>query len=105
VNASRPKSAFVQALKLDSSHVKSHLNLARVLLESGKPDSALSQSKRHRRSTRPRASRCGLQGRAFEAQGKDDDAIVAYQHAIVKDDSDFWAMNNLGALYMRVQPV
>ena len=35
------ESAFVQALTLDSTHVKSHLNLSRVLLESGQPDSAL----------------------------------------------------------------
>src|SRR5207247_7513060 len=44
-----------------------------------------------------------LQGRAFEAQGKTDDAIVAYQRAIVKNDSDTWAMNNLGALYIQLQ--
>jgi Flp pilus assembly protein TadD len=44
-----------------------------------------------------------LQGRAFEAQGKTDDAIVAYQRAIVKNDSDTWAMNNLGALYVRLE--
>jgi len=44
-----------------------------------------------------------LQGRAFEAQGKTDDAVVAYQRAIVKNDSDTWAMNNLGVLYMQVQ--
>ena len=35
------KSAFAQALTIDSTHVKSHLNLSRVLLESGEPDSAL----------------------------------------------------------------
>jgi len=35
------ESAFVQTLTLDSTHVKSHLNLSRVLLEEGKPDSAL----------------------------------------------------------------
>src|SRR5207245_6018982 len=35
------ESAFVQALSLDSTDVKSHLNLSRVLLEGGQPDSAL----------------------------------------------------------------
>jgi len=28
---------------------------------------------------------------------------VAYQRAIVKNDSDTWAMNNLGALYIQLQ--
>ncbi|HZE94457.1 MAG TPA: tetratricopeptide repeat protein [Gemmatimonadales bacterium] len=96
-------SAFVQALKLDSTHVKSHLNLARVLLESGQPDSALVQIEAAIALDSTSGEPLRLQGRAFEAQGKNDDAIVAYQHAIVKDDGDFWAMNNLGALYMRVQ--
>jgi tetratricopeptide (TPR) repeat protein len=97
------ESAFVQALTLDSTHVKSHLNLSRVLLESGQPDSALVHIEAaitlDSTSSEPRR----LQGRAFEAQGKTDDAIVAYQRAIVKNDSDTWAMNNLGALYIRLE--
>ena len=97
------ESAFVQALSLDSRHVKSHLNLARVLLESGKPDSALQHIEAAIALDSTSSEPLRLQGRAFEAQDKNDDAIVAYQHAIVKDDSDVWAMNNLGALYMRVQ--
>ena len=97
------ESAFVQALSLDSTHVKSHLNLARVLLESGKPDSALQHIEAAIALDSTSSEPLRLQGRAFEAQDKNDDAIVAYQHAIVKDDSDVWAINNLGALYMRVQ--
>ena len=97
------ESAFVQALSLDSTHVKSHLNLARVLLESGKPDSALQHIEAAIALDSTSSEPLRLQGRAFEAQDKNDDAIVAYQHAIVKDDSDVWAMNNLGALYMRLQ--
>ena len=96
------ESAFVQALAIDSTHVKSHLNLSRVLLEEGKTDSALVHIEQaialDSTSSEPRR----LQGRAFEAQGKTDDAIVAYQRAIVTDDSDTWAMNNLGMLYVRV---
>ena len=97
------ESAFVQALSLDSTHVKSHLNLARVLLESGKPDSALQHIEAAIALDSTSSEPLRLQGRAFEAQDKNDDAIVAYQHAIVKDDNDVWAINNLGALYMRVQ--
>ncbi len=97
------ESAFVQALSIDSTHVKSHLNLSRVLLEDGKPDSALEHIERAIALDSTSSEPLRLQGRAFEAQGKTDDAIVAYQHAIAKNDSDTWAMNNLGVLYTQVQ--
>ena len=96
------ESAFVQALSLDSTHVKSHLNLSRVLLEDGQPDSALVHIEQAIALDSTSSEPLRLQGRAFEAQGKTDDAIVAYQHAIVRNDSDTWAMNNLGMLYVRV---
>jgi len=97
------ESAFVQALALDSTHVKSHLNLSRVLLESDQPDSALVHIETAIQLDSTSSEPLRLQGRAFEALGKTDDAIVAYQRAIVKNDSDTWAMNNLGMLYVRVQ--
>jgi Flp pilus assembly protein TadD len=97
------ESAFVQALTIDSTHVKSHLNLGRVLLEDGQPDSALEHIERAIALDSTSSEPLRLQGRAFEALGKTDDAIVAYQRAIAKNDSDTWAMNNLGVLYMQVQ--
>ncbi len=102
-NREQAESAFVQALDLDSTHVKSHLNLSRVLLESGQPDSALVHIEAAIALDSTSSEPLRLQGRVFEAQGKTDDAIVAYQRAIVKNDSDTWAMNNLGALYMRLE--
>jgi len=97
------ESAFVQALSIDSTHVKSHLNLSRVLLEEGKPDSALEHIEQAIALDSTSSEPLRLQGRVFEVQSKTDDAIVAYQHAIAKNDSDTWAMNNLGVLYMQVQ--
>lgn len=97
------ESAFVQALTLDSTHVKSHLNLSRVLLESDQPDSALVHIETAIQLDSTSSEPLRLQGRAFEALGKTEDAIVAYQRAIAKNDSDTWAMNNLGTLYMRLQ--
>ncbi len=102
-NREQAESAFVQALTIDSTHVKSHLNLSRVLLESGQPDSALGHIEAAIALDSTSSEPLRLQGRVFEAQGKTDDAIVAYQRAIVKNDSDTWAMNNLGALYIRLE--
>ncbi len=97
------ESAFVQALTLDSTHVKSHLNLSRVLLETEQPDSALVHIETAMQLDSTSSEPLRLQGRAFEALGKTDDAVVAYQRAIVKSDSDVWAMNNLGVLYIQLQ--
>jgi Flp pilus assembly protein TadD len=97
------ESAFVQALALDSTHVKSHLNLSRVLLETEQPESALVHIETALQLDSTSSEPLRLQGRAFEALGKTDDAIVAYQRAIVKSDSDVWAMNNLAVLYIQLQ--
>ena len=97
------ESAFTQALSLDSTHVKSHLNLSRVLLEDGQPDSALTHIEAAIALDSTSSEPVRLQGRAFEAQGKSDDAILAYNRAIQLDSADVWALNNLGALYIRLE--
>jgi tetratricopeptide (TPR) repeat protein len=96
-------SAFTQALALDSTHVKSQLNLSRVLLEEGQPDSAITHIEAAMVLDSTSSEPVRLQGRAFEAQGKMDDAILAYQRAIQLDSTDVWALNNLGALYIRLE--
>ena len=97
------ESAFVQALSLDSTHVKSHLNLSRVLLESAEPESALVHIDAAMALDSTSSEPLRLQGRAFEAMGKTDSAIVSYQRAIALDSTDVWAFNNLGALYIRLE--
>src|SRR5216684_206868 len=97
------ESAFVQSLSIDSTHVKSRLNLSRVLLEGGQPDSALIHIERAIALDSTSSEPLRLQGRAFEAVGKTDSAIVSYQRAIALDSADVWALNNLGALYIRLE--
>jgi Flp pilus assembly protein TadD len=97
------ESAFVQALALDSTHVKSRLNLSRVLLESAQPESALVHIEAAIALDSTSSEPVRLQGRAFEAMGKTDEAIVAYQRAIALDSTDVWALNNLGALFIRLE--
>lgn len=97
------ESALVQALTLDPSHVKSHLNLSRVLLEGAQPESALVHIDAAIGLDSTSSEPLRLRGRAFTSLGKTDDAIVAYQRAIALDDGDVWALNNLGALYIRLE--
>ena len=96
------ESALLQAISLDSTHVKSRLNLARVLLEGAQAESALVHIDVAIGLDSASSEPLRLQGRAFEAQGKFEDAIVAYRRAIELDDTDVWAFNNLGALYIRL---
>ncbi|MEX2156786.1 MAG: tetratricopeptide repeat protein [Gemmatimonadales bacterium] len=97
------ESAFVQALAVDPNHLKSHVNLSRVLLEGEQPESALVHIEAAIALDSTSSEPLRLQGRAFEVLGKTDDAIAAYQRAIVTNDSDVWALNNLGALYIRLE--
>lgn len=96
------ESALLHAISLDSTHVKSRLNLARVLLEGAQAESALVHIDVAIGLDSTSSEPLRLQGRAFEAQGKFEDATVAYRRAIELDDTDVWAFNNLGALYIRL---
>lgn len=87
--------AFEQAIELDPNHVKSHINLGRVLLDAGKPTYALVQF-HEAIDLDPRSGTAHrLEGAALHAIGKRDEAVGAYRTAIRIDPEDAWAMNNL----------
>lgn len=94
--------AFGRALALDPDHVKSHINLSRVLLEGAKPESALVHIEAASALDSTSSEPLRLLGRAYEGLGRTDEAIAAYQRAVVLDSADVWAMNNLGALYIKL---
>lgn len=93
--------AFRKALELDSTHVKSRLNLSRVLIEDGRPDEALALLEVVRAGDATLGEVHRLIGRAHDARGDVEQAITAYQRAIVLDTSDVWALNNLGVLLIQ----
>ena len=94
--------AFGHALLLDPHHVKSLLNLSRVLIEQDRTDDALVQLALARDIDPTSGTVHRLLGRTYYAQGTVDDAVDAYRHAIVLDDQDAWSMNNLGLLFLEV---
>jgi len=91
---------FQKTLALDSTHVKARLNLSRVLIEAGRAKEAFEplQTVLKLDSTSTTAYR--LLGRAHDVLGETDAAIDAYKHAILLDDHDAWAMNNLALVYV-----
>lgn len=92
----KAEDAFRQALTLDSTHVKSYLNISRVLLDAGQPDSALGYLDAVLRIDETLGVAYRLIGRAHDAKGEPDQAVTAYHEALVLDSTDVWSMNNLG---------
>jgi predicted Zn-dependent protease len=99
-DSGRAEHAFEDALRLDPRHVKSLVNLSRVLLDGNRPGDALDALSRALELDPASNVVHRLLGRAYSAQGKTDAAVDAYWHAIELDGQDSWAMNNLGLLLL-----
>jgi tetratricopeptide (TPR) repeat protein len=92
--------AFERALELDQCHVKSWLNLGRVLLDTDRPEEALAKIDEALAIDPESNVAYRLQGRAFHQLGQKEEAIGAYRRAIQIDDQDAWSMNNLGLMFL-----
>src|SRR5688572_28275053 len=89
----RAQESFERAIELDPSHVKSLLNLSRVLLELKEPREASERvvAALEIDSTSVDAHR--LMGRVHTTLGDSDGALESYRTALVLDAHDVWAMN------------
>ena len=92
--------AFQEALELDPKHVKSHVNYARVLLETDRVDEAIAHIDSALELDPASNPAQRLRGVALYRQGHVADAIASYQAAIQLDGDDAWSMNNLGLIYI-----
>jgi Flp pilus assembly protein TadD len=87
--------AFGRALELDPNHVKSRLNLGRVLLDTSRPEEALTRIEEALAKDPQSNVAYRLEGRALHQMGRNEEAIEAYRQAIRIDGQDAWAMNNM----------
>lgn len=92
--------AFERALAIDPLHVKSLLNLSRVLLDTGRPEEALAKITEALEIDSESNDAFRLQGRAYCQLGQLEEAVGAYRQAILVDDRDAWSMNNLGLIFI-----
>ena len=92
--------AFTRAIALDSAQVKSYVNSARVLLDLGRNHEALERAQRAVALEPTSSDALRVVARAFHSMGQADSAIEAYRDALLADDRDVWALNNLGVLYL-----
>jgi tetratricopeptide (TPR) repeat protein len=96
----KSEAAFEVALRVDPMHMKSLVNLSRVLIEQKRYDDAIAKLTIAGEVDVESASVQRLMARAYSAKGETDQAIDAYRRAIAIDGSDAWSMNNLGLLYL-----
>jgi predicted Zn-dependent protease len=89
------------AIELDSTHVKSRLNLGRVLMETNQHAEALAQIQAAVDLDSASSEGYRLLGRAYHGLGRVIDGIWALKQAIVLDGNDVWALNNLGTVLIR----
>jgi Tfp pilus assembly protein PilF len=90
--------ALEQSLALDSTNVKTLLNLGRVLLDQGHPDDALVRIDAAVALDSGSAEVERMRGRVQSALGHRDSAETSYRLALSIDPGDSWSMNNLGLL-------
>lgn len=93
--------SFERALELNPEHQKSLINLARVLIEGGRPHQALVQVEKALELEPESNGGHRLMGRVRYALGEEDEAIASYQRALTIGDEDAWSMNNLALIYIR----
>ncbi|HSJ64807.1 MAG TPA: tetratricopeptide repeat protein [Gemmatimonadaceae bacterium] len=97
----RARSALERSLELDPTHVKTLLNLGRVLLEQDRAGEAKERvlAALALDSTSGEVHR--MLGRVHTALGVPDDAIAAYRTSLAHDPADAWSMNNLALIFIQ----
>jgi len=97
------ESAFVRTLELDPRHLKSLLNLSRVLLEQGHPKAARERVTAALTVDSTSGEGYRLLGRVRNALNQPNEAMVAYRMALSLDPTDTWSMNNQGLILIQQQ--
>ncbi len=92
------EASFNRALELDPGHVKTRINLSRVLLDTSRPAEALVKIDEVLEIDPECGTAYRLQGRAYHQLGKIEAAFDAYHRAIAVDTLDAWSMNNLALI-------
>jgi Flp pilus assembly protein TadD len=96
----KAEDAFERALEIDPRHVKSYVNLSRVLIDLKRSDDAIATLTKAAEIHQDAPEVWRLLGRTYHAQHKTEQAVAAYRRAIEADDADAWAINNLGLVLL-----
>lgn len=97
----RARSALEKAHELDPSHVKTLLNLSRVLLDQNMAGEAKERVEAALALDSTSGEVYRMLGRVHTALGQPDEAIEAYRTALTIDPGEVWSMNNLALIYIQ----
>jgi tetratricopeptide (TPR) repeat protein len=97
----RARDAFEAALDRDPKHVKSLVNLSRVLLDESLAGEALPWVNKAIGIDSGLGDAWRVLGRVQARLGDEDAALRAYRTAIVLDSTDSWSMNDMGLLLIQ----
>lgn len=95
------RTALERSRELDSTHVKTLLNLGRVLLDQDRAGEAKERIQEALALDSGSSEVHRMVGRVHTALGLPDEAADAYRIALVLDPGDAWAMNNLALILIR----
>jgi Flp pilus assembly protein TadD len=90
--------AFVKALERDPKHVKSLVNLGRVLLEDGRPREAREKITAALSVDSTSGEVHRLMGRVHSELKQHEEAMVSYRRALSLEPTDVWSMNNMALI-------
>jgi tetratricopeptide (TPR) repeat protein len=96
----KAEAAFEKALSIDPRHVKSLVNLSRVVIDQKRHDDAIERLTRAAEIAPESAEVHRLLGRTYGSMGRVDEAEQAYSRALELNELDAWSMNNLGLLLL-----
>lgn len=97
----RAEEALRRSIELDESHVKSLINLGRVLLELDRPDEARTTVDVALSFDPTSVDGFRVRGRAHVDLGETELAIDDYLQALLLDERDAWSANNVGLIHIR----
>jgi Flp pilus assembly protein TadD len=97
----RARAALERSRELDPSHVKTLLNLGRVLLDQNRAGEAKERVQEALALDSTSSEVRRMVGRVHTALGMPDEATDAYRTALTLDPGDAWAMNNLALILIQ----
>ena len=97
----RARSAFERSLELDPKHVKTLLNLSRVLIQQGKPRDALTHVTTAVELDSMSSDVHRMMGRVRTELRQPNEAVESYRLALSLQPTDVWSMNNMALVLIQ----